>query len=151
LKPKRGGKLRVTLEGDKSDTDNEFNFEAIKTKKSSSTLKAVTQLLKKRLSRDSALSKRHSRSSVGTSEEEIERRAELRRIRERRIREELSNEGIYDDDAKSVSSMAAVHTPSVKKGQPLRVPGNYISLPALRTPALLYPALPFTHLSPLDK
>jgi hypothetical protein len=150
-KPKGKGKLISILEGDKSDTDNELKFEEIKSKKSSSTLKAVTQRLKKRLSRDSALSKRQSRSSVGTTEEEIERRAELRRIRERRIREELSNEGIYDDDAKSVSSMTSAHTPSDQKNPRSWVSGDYIPLPALATPALPYPALPFPHLSPLDK
>jgi hypothetical protein len=103
VKPHKGkGKLVAILEGDRSDSDAETKFVEIKSKKSSSTLKSVTKRLKKHLSRDSALSKRHSRSSVGTSDEEIERRAELRRIRERRIREELSNGGVYDNDAKSV-------------------------------------------------
>jgi hypothetical protein len=151
VKSKAKGKLVSILEGDKSETDTELKSEEIKAKKSSSTLKAVTQRLKKRLSRDSALSKRHSRSSVGTSEEEIERRAELRRIRERRIQEELSNERIYDDDAKSVSFMAGVHAPSNKKSPPLWIPGDYIPLPSLATPALLYPELSFPHLSPLDR
>jgi hypothetical protein len=139
------------LEGDKSETDTEVKLQEIQTKKSSSTLKAVAQRLKVRLSKDSALSKRHSRSSVGTSEEEIERRAELRRIRERRIREELSNERVYDDDAKSISSRAGAHTPSDKRGSRMWFPGDYIPLPALMPPALPYPTLLLPHISPLDK
>jgi len=80
-------KLRDVLETDKYDSDKlntEGESDHVKTKKSSNTLKTVTERLKKHLSKDGGLSKRHSRSSVGTSEEEIERRAELRRIRERR-------------------------------------------------------------------
>jgi hypothetical protein len=145
------GKLVAMLEGDKSETDTEVKFEEIQTKKSSSTLKAVAQRLKKRLSKGSELSERHSRSSVGTSEEEIERRAELRRIRERRIREELSNEGVYDEDAKSVSSMAGAHTSSDKRDSHMWIPGDYIPSPALTRPTLPYPALPVSHISPTDK
>lgn len=125
----------------------------IKPRKSSNTLKTVTQKLKKHLSRDSALSKRYSRSSVGTSEEEVERRAELRRIRERRIREELSNEGVYDDDAKSASSVAVASTspPRTKRSHFLWSPGNQLPLPLLTPPALPLPKLSFPHLSPLPR
>ena len=42
---------------------------------------------------------------IGSSEEEVERRAELRRIRHKRIQEELSNESAYDEDAKSLTSV----------------------------------------------
>jgi hypothetical protein len=152
ITPNKGkGKLAAILEGDKSDSDIEMKFMTIKGKKSSSTLKSVTKRLKKHLSRDSALSKRHSRSSVGTSEEEIDRRAELRRIRERRIREELSNEGVYDDDAKSISSLVGAHTPSERKSPRSWIPGDYIPLPALTPPGLPYPEIPLPYLSPLDK
>jgi len=139
------------LEGDKSDSDIEMRFVEIKGKKSSSTLKSVTKRLKKHLSRDSLASKRLSRSSVGTSDEEIERRAELRRIRERRIRDELSNEGLYDDDAKSVSSLAGAHTSSEKKSPGSWLPGDYIPLPALTPPGLPYPAIHLPRLSTLDE
>jgi hypothetical protein len=152
VEPHKGkGKLVAILEGDRSDSDAETKFVEIKSKKSSSTLKSVTKRLKKHLSRDSALSKRHSRSSVGTSDEEIERRAELRRIRERRIREELSNEGVYDNDAKSVSSMVSTHTPPDGKNPRSWAPGDYIPLPSLRSLALQYPTVAFPHLSPLDQ
>ncbi|KAH7407644.1 hypothetical protein BKA64DRAFT_426615 [Cadophora sp. MPI-SDFR-AT-0126] len=134
---KDSAKFRELLEGDKFVTDSES--EKITTKKSSSTLKAVTQKLKKHLSKDDGLSKRHSSNSIGTSEEEIERRAELRRIRERRIREELSNECIYDDDAKSVASPPG--TP-LKNARPSAwIPGEYVPMPALSPLSLPVPEL----------
>ncbi|KAL2073267.1 hypothetical protein VTL71DRAFT_10591 [Oculimacula yallundae] len=138
---KDSAKFREILEGDKFVTDSES--EKVKAKKSSSTLKAVTQILKKHLSKDEGLSKRHSRNSVGTSEEEIERRAELRRIRERRIREELSNESVYDDDAKSVASPPG--TPLKNDRQSAWIPGNFVPLPAL-SPV----SLPLPELDPLE-
>jgi hypothetical protein len=91
---------------DKSDTDDEgYNVTA---KKSSRTLNAVKSKLRQHLSRDSATSKRQSRS-VGTSEEEVERRKELKRLNHKRIQEELSNEGMYDDDAESLSTIATTN------------------------------------------
>ncbi|KAL5324270.1 hypothetical protein ACEPPN_008815 [Leptodophora sp. 'Broadleaf-Isolate-01'] len=138
---KDSAKFRELLEGDKFVTDSES--EKITTKKSSSTLKAVTQKLKKHLSKDEGLSKRHSRNSIGTSEEEIERRAELRRIRERRIREELSNEGVYDDDAKSMTSPPG--TPLKNNRPSAWIPGNYVPMPAL-SPV----SLPLPELDPLE-
>jgi hypothetical protein len=118
-----------------------------------STLTAVTQKLKKHLSRDSALNKRHSRTSVGTSSEEVERRAELRRIREKRIKEELSSEGLYDDDAKSLASIADANTPLENKSQSSLTPGVLPNLdpPYLDSPFLEYPSWPFPVLEPLKK
>ena len=52
--------------------------------------------------------KRRSRSSVGTTEEEVERRKELRRLRQSRIMDELGTESAYDNDAKSISSIISV-------------------------------------------
>lgn len=72
----------------------------------SSRLTAVKTKLRKHLSRDSALSKSRLRSSVGTSEEEVARREELKRIRKKRIQEELGDERVYDDDARSVTASA---------------------------------------------
>lgn len=86
---------------DESDVDSETH---ITTKKSSSTLDVVKYKLKKHISRDSALSKH--RSPIGSSEEEVERRAELRRLRHKRIQEELGDEEAYDDDAKSITTDA---------------------------------------------
>lgn len=143
---KDSAKFRELLEVDKFVTDSES--EQVTTKKSSSTLKAVTQKLKKHLSKDGSLSKRHSRNSIGTSEEEIERRAELRRIRERRIREELSNEGVYDDDAKSVDSPPG--TPLKNNRESAWIPGNYVPMPSLSPVSLPLPALSLPTLDPLE-
>jgi hypothetical protein len=76
---------------------------------------------------------------VGTSEEEIERRAELRRIRHKRIQEELSQEGAYDEDAKSLSEVEAPVAPSIPAMQKRasRTPGHPLPLPALALPELL--------------
>lgn len=107
-------------------------------KKASSTLSTVKNRLKKHLSKDSGIttSKRHSRASVGTSEAEIERRAELRRIRHKRIQEELSNEGIYDDDAKSLSTLDAA-TSSGLQERALWIPRESLTLPVLALPSLV--------------
>jgi hypothetical protein len=142
-------KLRTLLLGDKSDTDEEWDH--IKPKKSSSTLNAVKQKLKKHLSRESALGKRRSISSVGTTEEEVERRAELRRIRHKRIKEELSNEASYDEDAKSLSSIVDADISLAHTSQSSWVPGEALPLPRLLTPALAYPSLPFPELPPLQE
>ncbi len=149
----KGGTLfEKSLEHD-DYSDSDKDSAKVKSKKSSGTLNAVARKLKKHLSRDSALSKRHSRSSVGTSEEEVERRAELRRIRRKRIQEELSNEGIYDDDAKSVSSVAVAPTPppTAKKSHSSWTPGDFVPLPLFTPPALSLPKLSYPHLSPLDR
>ena len=104
-KPEDAAAIEAIFEEDKSSLRDRHN--KIVSKKTSSTLTAAKSRLKKHLSKDSGFTapKRHSRVSVGTSEEEVERRAELRRIRQKRIQEELSQEGIYDDDAKSLSTI----------------------------------------------
>jgi hypothetical protein len=81
-----------------------------KSRKSSSSLVSVKNRLKKHLSRELKVQKRHSRSSVGKSEEEVERRAELRRIRQKRIQEELGNDFSYDSDAKSLPTIPGVES-----------------------------------------
>ncbi|KAI6709317.1 hypothetical protein JHW43_008162 [Diplocarpon mali] len=135
---KSSAKFREILEGGKEvETDTES--ELIQTKRSSATLKAVTQKLKKHLSKEDGVSKRLSRASIGTSEEEVERRAELRRIRERRIREELSNEGIYDEDAKSLPSTPG--TPPKDDRPSAWVPGDFVPLPHLSPLRLPAPGL----------
>ncbi|PBP18891.1 hypothetical protein BUE80_DR010354 [Diplocarpon rosae] len=135
---KSSAKFREILEGDKEvETDTES--EPIRTKRSSGPLKAVTQKLKKHLSKEDGVSKRLSRASIGTSEEEIGRRAELRRIRERRIREELSNEGIYDEDAKSLP--ATPGTPPTDDPPSAWIPGNSVPRPHLNALHLPAPGL----------
>ncbi len=142
-KPVGNFKLKAISQGDVFDSEEELD--AIQPKKSSSTLRAVTEKLKKHLSRDSGLRKRYSRSSIGTTEEEIERRAELRRIRQRRIEEELSHESIYDDDAKSLSTIP-INTPL----QMSTTPGTPLPLPTATPPLLPCPTLVLPELSPVN-
>ncbi|RDW60781.1 hypothetical protein BP6252_12164 [Coleophoma cylindrospora] len=84
---------------EKSDYDSDAENHQTK---SFTALDVVKSRIRKHLSRDSVLSKHHS---VGSSEEELERRAELRRIRRKRIQEELSQEDVYDEDARSTSTL----------------------------------------------
>jgi hypothetical protein len=121
-------------------SESEVDPEQIRPKKSSHTLKAVTERLKKHLSIESALAKRHSKSSIGTTEEEIERRSELRRIRQRRIQEELSNESIYDDDAKSLSSLLSASARETRTPAP-HLSGELVPLEDLTPSKLLCPVL----------
>lgn len=136
--------IQAIFEEDKSDQGSELD-KAV-SKKASSTFTAVKNRLKKHLSRDSGItnSKRHSRASVGTSEEEIERRAELRRIRHKRIQEELSQEGVYDDDAKSLSTVDAPVAPNISAIQKRAswTPGDPSPLPDFALPALTPPEPP---------
>lgn len=102
----------------------------VKARKSSSTLNAAKKRVKKHFSWDSGVSKRHSRTSIGTSEEEVERRAELRRIREQRIRDELSND-TYDSDAKSLSTIPALNSYSNRGKQSTWSSGKHLSASSL--------------------
>ncbi len=119
-KPEDVAELREIFEGDNSVVvddvvdDNDDGSRVITVERSASTLDAVKSKLRKHLSRESALSKHRLRSTVGNSDEEIQRRKELRSIRDRRIREELSSEGAYDDDAKSLSTVGTENSPYVK-------------------------------------
>lgn len=137
---------------DPSDSDKDSV--QIKSKISSSALQVVSKKLKKHLSKDLTVNKRHSRSSVGTSEEEVERRAELRRIRQLRIQEELELEGIRpDDDANSISSMITSPSlpPTARQTHQSWTPGSFVPPPLLMPPVLQLPKLSFPHLSPLEK
>ena len=135
-KPEDAEAIQAIFEEDKSDPESEHN--KVISKKASSTLSAVKNRLKKHLSKESGIStsKRHSRSSVGTTEEEIERRAELRRIRHKRIQEELSSEGIYDDDAESLSTVDAPSASALLK-RASWTHGDPLLFPALALPSLV--------------
>jgi hypothetical protein len=138
VRKSRTAKLRALLEGDPE-------HQRVKPKESSSTLSVVKNKLKKALPGGLVISKRHSRSSVGTSEE-IERRAELRRIRQKRIQDELSNEGIYDEDAKSLSTVEGADSSLGNKNRNPWVSGDFLPLPELTPLALPLPSFPFPKL-----
>ena len=111
-----------------------------KAKKSSGSLVSVKGRLRKHLSRELKIPRRRSRSSVGTSEEGIERRAELRRIRQKRIQDELSSEFGYDSDAKSLQTITGVDSAG-EDGGSLRPSECGPRFPATQSPSRLTPAL----------
>ncbi|KAI4133646.1 MAG: hypothetical protein LQ347_002122 [Umbilicaria vellea] len=85
-------------------------------KESNSRLHDVTTKLRKRLSRDSATSRRSSKrkSRSTTSEEDVERRRELKRALHKRLQDEILedrrvSEGGYDPDAETIA------TPSISR------------------------------------
>ncbi|KAI9876070.1 MAG: hypothetical protein M1830_007411 [Pleopsidium flavum] len=88
----------------------------LRREESSGRIQEVTFKIKKRLSRESATSKKSSRSKIRdeTSEDDIKRRRELKRALHRRLKEELLadksvSEGGYDTDA------AYIETPRTAK------------------------------------
>ncbi|KAF7905147.1 uncharacterized protein EAF01_005668 [Botrytis porri] len=95
----------VVNEGDSDDDDGDKRRQEVKLMLSSNTLKSVKSRLIKTFSREPGITKTDKRKSVGTSQEEVERRKELRRIRQKRIEEELSYDNGYDEDAQSMSTM----------------------------------------------
>jgi len=98
----------------------------------------IQDRLRKHISRESGVSnKRHSRGSVGTSEEDIERRAELRRIQKKRILDELSAEGEYDDDAKSLSTVPC-GLGSIDKRRATWATGDFLQLMQTPPPLTLH-------------
>ncbi|KAI9696973.1 MAG: hypothetical protein M1836_004934 [Candelina mexicana] len=94
-------------EGQGSDVDLSRPDE-IHRRPSTLRLHEVTTKIRKRLSRDSGMSKKSYRKvRSATSEEEIERRRELKRASHRRMQEELltdrnAEQGGYDSDAESL-------------------------------------------------
>lgn len=106
----------VVDENDSDDDDEDERRQEVKPMLSSNTLKSVKSRLIKTFSREPGIAKADKRKSIGTSQEEIERRKELRRIRQKRIEEELSYDNGYDEDAQSTST---VNCPAVRtdKGQ----------------------------------
>ncbi|TGO23571.1 hypothetical protein BPAE_0128g00230 [Botrytis paeoniae] len=95
----------VVAEGDSDDGDEDERRLEVKPMLSSNTLKSVKSRLIKTFSREPGIAKADKRRSIGTSQEEVERRKELRRIRQKRIEEELSYDDEYDEDAQSTSTV----------------------------------------------
>lgn len=99
-------------------------------KESSSRLHDVTTKLRKRLSRDSAVSRRSSKRKLRstTSEEDMERRRELKRALHKRLQDEILedrrvSEGGYDPDAETIA------TPSISReatGGSVRISPRYL-------------------------
>ncbi|KAB8303169.1 hypothetical protein EYC80_004617 [Monilinia laxa] len=105
-------------EQDSNEEDEDERHQEVKPMLSSNTLKSVKSRLKKTFSRESGITKKNDkRRSVGTSEEEVERRKELRRLRQKRIEEELSYDHEYDEDAQSMSTVDCPTTRNIGKGK----------------------------------
>ncbi|KAK3387564.1 hypothetical protein B0H63DRAFT_159952 [Podospora didyma] len=85
------------------DSESEEEVDPSVPGKNSSTLQLVRTRIRRHLSQDS-LSRRKARSAIGCSQEEIDRRAELKRLMHKRIQEELRNEGGQDTTQSEVSS-----------------------------------------------
>ena len=94
-----------------SDTDPELDPNA--PCKNTSTLKLVKTHIKRHISQD-PLPRRKGRSSVGKSQEEIERRAELKRRLHKRIQEELTTEEGQEATKISISSSQRPNGPSLE-------------------------------------
>ena len=95
-KPEDAADLQAIFNGDDLDAENV------------STLKrrhVGRSKLQKRFSCDSTLTNRRSqRPAAGNSEEEVARREELKRIRAKRLQEELGDICVYDEDATPLCS-----------------------------------------------
>ncbi|APA12499.1 predicted protein [Sclerotinia sclerotiorum 1980 UF-70] len=113
----REEEIRAVGEGDSDEDDEDEKQQGVKPMLSSNTLKSVKSRLKKTFSRESGITKNDKRRSIGTSEEEVERRKELRRLRQKRIEEELSYEDGYDEDAQSMSTVDCHTNRAVDKGK----------------------------------
>jgi len=111
---------------------------------SSLNLAVLKKNLRKHLSKDSGILKRRSQSSIGQSEEEVGRRAELRRIRQKRIEAEMSD-AFYETDLESSETIAT----SGAQDKPAWVAGSTLSLLKLDLPALEMPTLDLPTLSPM--
>ncbi|KAK4458511.1 hypothetical protein QBC42DRAFT_314305 [Cladorrhinum samala] len=85
------------------DSDSEEDPDPYTQNKSTSTLQLVKTKIRRHLSQDS-LSRRKARSAVGSSQEEVERRAELKRLMHKRIQEELRSEEGQDSSPSETSS-----------------------------------------------
>ncbi|KAK4204717.1 hypothetical protein QBC40DRAFT_329108 [Triangularia verruculosa] len=85
-----------------SDSEDEPDHPAPHNK-STSTLQLVRTRIRRHLSQDS-LSKKKARSAVGFTKEEIQRRAELKRLMHKRIQEELRSEEGQESTRSEVSS-----------------------------------------------
>ncbi|KAI1780856.1 hypothetical protein F4818DRAFT_451155 [Hypoxylon cercidicola] len=79
------------------DSDDDEPAQSIRNS-STGTLEAIRTKFIRRLSEGSG-SKRHSQQYLGTSDEEIARRAELKRLMHKRIKEELKSEEEQDEEA----------------------------------------------------
>ncbi|KHE86407.1 hypothetical protein GE21DRAFT_1253441 [Neurospora crassa] len=101
------------------DSEDDLPGRSTEPSKSTSTLQLVRENIRRHLSQDS-LPKKKSRSAVGSSQEEIQRRAELKRLMHKRIQEELRIEQSHERSRSEVSSVL----PPPRSSSPDYLPGG---------------------------
>lgn len=106
------------------DSDDDDNA-SLSARKSPKTLDAVRTKLIQHMSQNSDM-RRHSRTTVGHSEEELARRAELRRFRQKRIQDELESGGSIDEGSNTSHRSTRYLSPLIDLGQPRGGPRDTI-------------------------
>ncbi|KAG8427675.1 hypothetical protein J3459_006475 [Metarhizium acridum] len=86
-----------------------------------STFEGVKARIVKHLSQDSG-PRRHSRVSIGHSDEELARRAEVRRLRQKRIQDELNKDDGNDDQSNGSHQSARYLSTLIDMGSPCSGP-----------------------------
>ncbi|KAM0459319.1 hypothetical protein ACHAPV_005501 [Trichoderma viride] len=100
-----------------SDGDGGGNNTLTKTSSTNSALNVVRTKLARHMSNEIETHRR-SRASVGHSQEEVARRAELRRFRHQRIQEELKNEDNRAESSNTSHRSTSYLSPLIDAGQP---------------------------------
>ncbi|EHK41361.1 hypothetical protein TRIATDRAFT_77992 [Trichoderma atroviride IMI 206040] len=102
---------------DDSDGDGAENNTLTKTSSTNSALNVVRTKLARHMSNENETHRR-SRASAGHSQEEVARRAELRRFRHQRIQEELKNEDNHAESSNTSHRSTSYLSPLIDAGQP---------------------------------
>lgn len=110
---------------DDSDGDGGENNTLAKTSSTSSALNVVRTKLARHMSNENEPHRR-SRASAGHSQEEVARRAELRRFRHQRIQEELKNEDNHAESSNTSHRSTSYLSPLIDAGQPMVGPRDTI-------------------------
>ncbi|KAK1249879.1 hypothetical protein MKX08_009882 [Trichoderma sp. CBMAI-0020] len=127
---------------DDSDGDGAENNTLTKTSSTNSALNVVRTKLARHMSNENETHRR-SRASAGHSQEEVARRAELRRFRHQRIQEELKNEDNHAESSNTSHRSTSYLSPLIDAGQPRVGPRDTIEFAVADGPhPSTTPALP---------
>lgn len=118
---------------DDSDGDAEANNTLTKTSSTNSALNVVRTKLIRHMSNENEANRR-SRASVGHSQEEVARRAELRRFRHQRIQEELKSENNHAESSNTSHRSTSYLSPLIDAGQPRVGPRDTIEFTVADAP-----------------
>ncbi|KAM0264749.1 hypothetical protein ACHAQJ_000574 [Trichoderma viride] len=108
---------QLVVDDSDGDGEGEGNNTLIKTSSASSALNVVRTKLIRHISNDNEANRR-SRVSAGHSQEEVARRAELRRFRHQRIQEELKTEEGNAESSNTSHRSTCYLSPLIDAGQP---------------------------------